>query len=216
MKQQEVLKKVIPELRADTSVTAVMLMGSVAQGTQYPTSDLDLFILGHRNRFQTEIIDDIMVEYLYITPETAQSRLDKTGMEVYHYLGSKIVYDLNGRLLRLIQTAMNKYKNYRVSEKEKEEIRHWFYSAKVKINAAIDSQEFLKVDFITATTSWKAVEAVFAVNDIPLPPASRVLQELPNLKQVPEDDWFAGLFSKDTDKRIETLLTVIDWTLQIL
>jgi predicted nucleotidyltransferase len=213
MMQEEILKKVIPELRADSSITAVMLMGSVAKGIQYPTSDLDLFILCNRNKFETEIIDGILVEYLYITQETAQSKLDKAGMEVYHYLGSKIIYDLDGRLIKLMRSAMNKYKNYKIGDKEKIELRHWLYSTRIKINAAIGKQEFLKADFITATISWKAIEAIFAVNNIPLPPTSSIITELSKLYKVPEVDWFIKLFQKDTNKRTDTMLSIIDWVL---
>lgn len=216
MKQQEILKQIVPQLRADTSITAVMLMGSVADGTEYPTSDLNLFLLGNKNNFNTDLIDDIYVEYLYITQETAQSRLDKNGMEVYHYLGSKIIYDLDGRLIKLMRSAMNKYKNYKASEKDKADLRHWLYSTKIRINTAITNQNVLKADFVTTTSSWKIVEAIFMINDIPLPPTSRVLHELSNLRQIPGNGWFNKLFGKDMEERTETMLYTIDWSLILL
>lgn len=216
MKQQEILKNMIPELRADNSITAAMLMGSVAMGTEYPTSDLNLFLLGSKNKIHTDLIDDIFVEYFYHTQETAQSKLDKNATEVYQYLGSKIIYDLDGRLIKLMRCAMNKYKNYKSSEKDKAEIRHWLFSTKIKIDAAISSNNDLKADYVTTISSWKCVEAIFIINDIPLPPMSRVIRELSNLRQVPGNDWFVKLFGKNIDKRTETILYIINWALMLL
>lgn len=216
MKHQEILKNIIPELRADNSITAVMLMGTVAAGIEYEASDLDLFLLGDKNRYQTDLIEDIFVKYLYITHETAQSKLDKSGTEVYNYLGSKILYDLDGRLIKLMRSAMNKYKNYKVNDKDKADLRHWLFNIKIKIDAAVNNKNELNVDFVTTTSSWKIVEVIFAINDIPLPPTNRVLQELPNLRQVPGNDWFTKLFGKDMDKRTETILYIIDWALILL
>jgi predicted nucleotidyltransferase len=203
-------------MRADSSITAVMLMGSVATGTETEGSDLDLFILGNKNKFSTDIVDDILVEYLYCTFETAQMKLEKIDMEVYHYLGSKIIYDLDGRLLKLIRAAMNKYQSHKASERELSELSHWLYSTKLKLTAAINTNNIMKSDFLTATSSWKLIEAVFAINNIPLPPAGRVLQELSKLNKTPEQDWFLKLFGKDTTLRTETMINIIDWGLPLL
>lgn len=47
-------------------------------------------------------------------------------------------------------------------------------------------------------------------------PTNSVFKELPNLKQIPERDWFAKLFSKDTDERTEMMLSIIDWAILFL
>ncbi len=216
MKHEEILKNIIPELRADNTISAVMLMGSVAAGCEYPTSDIDLFLLGNKNKFQTDSVDGIQVECLYITYETAKARLDRSGMEVYHYLGSKIIYDLDGRLLKLIRNAMIKYSNYRVSERERIELKHYLCSVKVKLNASIRQGDCLKTEFLTATVSWKIIEAVFYINEIPLPPTSTIMRELRKLKNIPDNDWFDNLFSKDTQIRLNTMLTIIDWAVPLL
>ena len=216
MKHQELLKKIIPELRVDNSITAVMLMGSVAAETENENSDLNLFILGSKSKLQSDIVDNIMVEYLYVTPEVAQSKLDKTGTEVYHYLGSKIIYDLDGKLIKLMRSAMNKYKKYKTNDKEKIELRHWLYSAKSKINSAISQQDVLKTDYITAAATEKIIEAVFAINDVPYPPISRMLYEVPNLRHIPDPEWFDNLFNKNTSRRTETIMSSIDWALDLL
>ena len=216
MKHQELLKKIIPELRVDNSITAVMLMGSVAAETENENSDLNLFILGSKSKLQSDIVDNIMVEYLYVTPEVAQSKLDKTGTEVYHYLGSKIIYDLDGKLIKLMRSAMNKYKKYKANDKEKIELRHWLYSAKSKINSAISQQDVLKTDYITAAATEKIIEAVFAINDVPYPPISRMLYEVPNLRHIPDPEWFDNLFNKNTSRRTETIMSSIDWALDLL
>lgn len=216
MKQQEILEKIIPQLRKDTGVTAVMLTGSVAAGTEYASSDLNLFLLGNKNKINTELVEDILVEFNYITKEAAQIKLDECSMEVYRYLGSKIIYDLDGSLIKLMRIAISSYENYRVSERSKAELRHWLYSTKIKIEAAIQDNNDLKADFVTAISSSRIVEAVFAVNDIPMPPVSRVLQELSSLHQIPGYDWFHKLFGKDTIERAKTIMYTIDWIMMLL
>ncbi len=216
MKHQELLKKIIPMLKADNSITAVMLMGSVAAETENQYSDLNLFILGGKNKLQSEIMDDIMVEYLYFTPEAAQSKLDKYGTEVYRYLGSKIIYDMDGRLIKLMRNAMNKYKKYKSADKEKLELRIWLYNARSKIKAAAELQDRLKVDYVTSATTDKIIESVFAINDVPLPPISRMFHELQNLKHIPEPDWFENLFNRNTSRRTEVSISAIEWALDLL
>lgn len=216
MKHQELLKRIIPELRADQSITAVMLMGSVAAETENPYSDLNLFILGSKNKLQTEQMDGITVEYLYITQEAAQSKLDKSPSAVYYYFGSKIIYDLDGRLIKLMRSAMNKYKKYKANEKDKLELRQYLMSARSKINAAIYLKDFLRADYITATTTDKLIEAVFALNDIPLPPVSKMFHELPNLRHIPDPVWFENLYNNNTKRRTESIISAIDWALDLI
>jgi hypothetical protein len=73
-----------------------------------------------------ETIDGILVEYIYVTFEEALHLLNTESVEVYHYLGSKIMYDLDGRMLNLMMTALNKYKNFKTNPGDKKEIHHCF------------------------------------------------------------------------------------------
>jgi predicted nucleotidyltransferase len=216
MKQIDILNLLIPKFKANSSISSVLLMGSVAVRAALPTSDLDLLILGEECRFQTEMIDGIMVEYHYITFDEALQNLNNNSMDLYHYIGSKIMYDLDGRMLNLMRTALIKYTNYKTDKKDKKELYHWLISTRIKLNTSVQSNDYLKVNFITAVSSWKVLEAVFAVNDKPVPPAGRVIRELPNLKTIPEEHWFEGLFHEDTNQRTKSMLSVIGWVLPLL
>jgi hypothetical protein len=143
-------------------------------------------------------------------------RLNTENTEVYRYLGSKIVYDLDGRMLNLMMTALNKYKNFKTNPDDKEEIRNWLHSTGIKLKAALHNNDMLKTIFITSTASWKIIEAVWAVNDKPVPPMSRVMPELANLNRVPEPKWFEGLFCELTELRAKNMLSIIGWVLPLL
>ena len=216
MKHQELLKKLIPELKADPAITAVMLMGSVAAETENEYSDLNLFILGTRNKHQSEMVDGILVESIYTTQETAQSKLDKSGTEVYHYLGSKILYDMDGKLIKLMRNAMNKYKKYKASEKDKAFLRQYLNRSREKMKAAIGREDSLQADYITTITTARIIEAVFAINDIPQPPTGKIFHELDKLKHIPEPGWFENLLNKNVVRRTETALLVLDWVLELI
>lgn len=216
MDYQEVLKKIISELKTDTSISAVMLMGSIAAETENVHSVLKLFILGNKNKLKSFITNNVMVECFYVTQDIAQSSLDKNGTEVYRYLGSKIIYDMDGRLIKLIRSAMNKYKKYKASDKDKWELRHYLYMVKSRILSALSNQDELTVDFFSTTAPEKITEAIFIINDVPFPPTDRILHELPNLKFIPEPNWFENLYNRNSDIRTETVLKIIDWTIDLL
>jgi hypothetical protein len=86
----------------------------------------------------------------------------------------------------------------------------------IKLRAALHNNDMLKTIFITSTASWKIIEAVWAVNDKPIPPISRVIIELPNLKRVPDPKWFEGLFCELTELRAKNMLSIISWVLPLL
>jgi|GEM_PF-4780662 hypothetical protein len=216
MDHQEILKKIISELKTDTSISAVMLMGSVAAETENVYSILKLFILGDKNKLKSFITNNVMVECFYVTQETAQSSLDKSGTEVYRYLGSKIIYDMDGRLIKLVRSAMNKYKKYKASDKDKWELRHYLYGVKSRILTALSSQDELTADFFVTSAVQKITEAIFAINDVPFPPVDRILHEILNLKLIPDPNWFEELYNRNSDRRTETVLKIIDWTYDLL
>jgi predicted nucleotidyltransferase len=213
MKQREVLIKTVPKLRSDSANTGVLLIGSVATEKEQPSSDLDLLILGDKNWKDTEFVDGILIEYFYVTYDEAVARLNSSGREVYNYLESKIMFDLDGRLVKLMQMADKKYRGYQSTEKEKMELINLLHDIKVKLSASFHDNDQLKADFLTAAYSWRLIEAVYAVNDKPVPPPCSLIRELPKLKLTPGQKWFSRLYSGDTRERTLTLIDGIDWVL---
>jgi len=188
-------------------------MGSVARGVAVLNSDLDILILCEDEAFATETIGGILVEYIYTTPKSALQKLTDSDMELYHYLGSRIAYDKNGELERLMSFAAAKYNHFVVSKKTKAQISHWLLSVKLKLLSALAAGDTMKTNFLTATNSWKVIEALWAVNSKPVPPSGSVVQFLGGLSTVPFDDWFARLFAGDDDARANSMLQIIDWAL---
>jgi len=188
-------------------------MGSVAHGTAMPDSDLDILILGTDEKFIAKTIDGILVEYIYTTPQKALQKLTDSDMELYHYLGSRIVYDKDGELENLMSFAAAKYSNFVVSQKTKTQISHWLLSVKLKLLAAFAANDAVKINFLTATNSWKIIEALWAVNGKPVPPSGSVLRFIGELSIVPFDDWFARLFTGDDAAKANDMLRMIDWAL---
>lgn len=52
MKQLKIFNDVSKKLIADKSISSIMLMGSAAQVTARPESDLDIMVLGSKNKFR--------------------------------------------------------------------------------------------------------------------------------------------------------------------
>lgn len=213
MKQIDVLNSIIPKLKSNSNTTAILLMGSVASKTALPTSDLDLLILGDECKFQTEVIDGIQVEYLYITYDEAVHKLNTDEMDIYHYVGSKIMYDIDGRMIYLMRMAYGKFGNYKTPPHVKVALKSSLMGIKMKLTAYNDNSDRVNADFITVINSWKVLEGIWAINNKPMPPSGRILVDLKELDILPGEHWFEELFSENTKKRTDQLLSLIDWIL---
>ena len=213
MKHRELFNSIYLELLKSEYVTGILLMGSVAQNINSVNSDLDIIILSSKNEFFTEVIDNILVEYTYITYEKAMKKLMEDKMDVYHYLFSEICYDKHGKLSELKALATEKYENYNASIKDKNDIVHWLKSTKIKIESAISNTE---VNFIVATTSWKIIEAIWIINNKPTPPCSSVIRLKGELKILPFNNWFEKLFSEECNTRNISFVEILEWCLELL
>lgn len=216
MKQISIYNELLQCMLIDTDIKGIMLMGSVACGTASPDSDLDIMVLCNRNEFKTEYINGILVEYLYLTYESAKIKLSDNDMDVYHYLLSRIDLDRDGRLSELLEYARIKYQTYKTDDKVKSQLHHWLLSTNIKLTSAAKVENETLMNFITATNSWKVLEAVWAVNDKPMAPSSSVSRFLNDIHIVPFDDWFSLLFCAECLVRTDTMLKIIDWVLPLL
>jgi len=213
MIQRKIFDKISKELTQDDNVLGIMLMGSVATNQATPESDLDIMILGQETAFKTETVDNILVEYIFTTYQNRLGKILENDMEVYHFLKSEIVYDPNHQLEQLRNTAIDKYENFKTKKVTKEGIAHWLKSVKIKLNAAINTNDLVKQNFLVATNSWPVIEAIWAVNDKPTPPSSSVLTYKKDLTIIPQADWFEQLFSNNLELRVKVMLEIIDWVL---
>ena len=213
MKQLEIFYKIQERLLTDADVSGVLLMGSVAQGTALPESDLDIMILCGKNEFRTSFVDGVPVEYIFTTHDFRLRKLHDNDMEVYHFLNSKITYDASGKLDELMKLALEKYNNFKTKPETKAQISHWLSSARLKLIAAINSKNMAERNFITATNSWKIIEAVWAVNDKPVPPSGSVTRFKNTLSLLPSSDWFERLFSGGDALKSTAMLEMIEWAL---
>jgi predicted nucleotidyltransferase len=212
MKQIDILNLIVDEFREKKSISGIMLMGSVADGTATEISDLDLMFLCDSDKFEANFIDNILVEYIFTKYDTALYKLQNKDMEVYRYINSKILYD-NGKLQELMTIANERYKNFKTNTQTKKEIYHWLVGLNVKLMSSLKRNDVLKTNFLTATNSWKLTEAIWAVNDKPMPPSGSVIKFLNELTITPFDHWFEKLFNSSDSEKTMTMMAIIDWVL---
>ncbi|BCN30913.1 nucleotidyltransferase domain-containing protein [Anaeromicropila herbilytica] len=216
MIQFELFSKIQEQISQDTSASGIMLMGSVAQNIATPESDLDIMILCNENYFKSEIVDEILVECIYTTYDNRMQKLMDNEMEVYHFINNKITYDKYGQLHDLMEIAVDKYNNFITKQETKMQIYHWLYSTRLKLLSAISSKDTLRQNYIVSTNSWKIIEAIWAINNEPVPPSSSVLRFYNTLETIPYSGWFETLFSSDDNSKVNRTLDLIEWILSHL
>ena len=109
--------------------------------------------------------------------------------------------------------AVDRYNNFRTNQEEKDRIAHWLRSVRIKLLSSINSADEIKQGFITSTNSWKVIEAVWAVNNRPVPPSSSVMMLKKELSIVPCSDWFERLFYGNEKSKTDTMIRIIEWVL---
>ncbi len=209
-KQLAVLEKEIEFLKQNKAVEAVLLTGSVAYGTSTDDSDLDLIVISNENRFVSKYTDGILVETHFNKFDTLINRLESNPSEVYKYLYSKIIYD-DGSLAKLMSRANEIYNGFSTPTKDMEDICYWLSSTKIKLIAAMSSNDEMKISYLLSTNTWKVLEDVFARNDKPMPPSSLAFAKHSELKYIPYDNWFNCLLTGDCISKAKSMLGIIDW-----
>ncbi len=207
-KQLEILNSEVALLKQDKHIHSVILMGSVAYGLATDDSDLDILVLCDEDNFVSKYVDGILVEINYQKYSTLKKKLESNSMEVYKYLYSKIIFD-NGKYVELYDMANEMYNNYITPEKEKESIKYWLSSTKIKLLSSIKTENDLKTSYLISTNTWKVLEGVWAINNKPMPPSSIVYNTY-NKLEFPLENWFVGLFFGDTFSRADTMIKIID------
>lgn len=213
LKQLEIFHNLVREFKKDSTVEGVLLNGSVAVGTATEESDLDMIVIGKKEEFVSQLIDSVLVEIHYTSFESAIKKLKTNPKEVYKYLDAKIEYD-SGKAQEIITYAENIFENYHVTQKEKSEIAYWLKSTKPKLESALLKQDLLLISYLVSINTWKVLEAIWAVNQKPVPPASSLYRRYKELKLIPSQNWFEGLLIRDPRTRGQIMIESIDWILK--
>lgn len=212
-KQLEIFHNLVLEFKKEDSIDAVLLNGSVAYGTATDLSDLDIIVLGKRNDFVSQLIDDVLTEIHYTTFDKAIGKLKSNPMEIYKYLDAKIEYD-NGKAREIIIYAETVLEHYCVSKREQSEICYWLKSTRLKLESAFSKQDVLLISYLVTTNTWKVLEGVWAVNKMPIPPSSSLYRRYSKLKVIPCQEWFEKLLIGSAENRGSTMIEIIDWILK--
>lgn len=208
-KQRDIFNRELENLSNDRTVRGVLLTGSVALGCASENSDVDIIALCGRHCFETHFTDGILVETSFVTYEYAVEKLNVDPMAVYHYLDAEVAFDRDGRLSEIIALAKQKYESYRTPQKVRDGLYHWLMTARIKLETA----DPLKKRYLAHINSWKILEAVWAVNNKPMPPAGTAYRKKGELRTVPCENWFEKLFSEDCCGAVSE---IIDFLLPLL
>ena len=216
---EDLIRHACERASADPEVIGILLQGSCARGDGYPESDLDLFVLlraGCCRPFHAEEKLGVLVETHYADLDRTTAKIRANPMLTYGFVDGRVLRDDEGGLAILARIASEVIAAYRMPVAERDGIFHWLRSANVKMAAARSAGDTLKAAFVAATTSWKMLEGIWAINDLPMPPSGTVLSRRGDLTRVP-DDWdalFERLFTgRNSDERVTTAREIIEWLL---
>jgi predicted nucleotidyltransferase len=194
-------------------VRGAALTGSRARACAAEGSDVDLIVLCGEHRFDASLRQGVLIEIIHTTFERALEKLGKNPMEPYRWLEAKILFD-DGGLAELIRAARKAYENYRTPESEKRRLAHWLRSLELKLSSAGD--DALKARYLAATNAWALLEAVWAVNNRPMPPTATAYRLTPQLECAPFPGWFEALFHENNARRLEAARQIIAWAAERL
>jgi predicted nucleotidyltransferase len=104
--QEEVLNKIVEQLKTDENLLGILLFGSVATGTHIWKSDIDLIFIyethqpdaGLENRF----VDSIAVQYFFTTLETLIHNQESVPYLLHMFSEAKILFDRYGSVAPVI------------------------------------------------------------------------------------------------------------------
>jgi len=214
--RDRLVSSALAEARADAEVLGVMLQGSTARGDALPGSDVDLFLLlrpGCARPFAAEVRGGLQLERHFADAGGARAKLRASPGLAYGFDEGRILHDPAGALADLAAFARGLLRDHRTPPAEMAAIVYWLRSARRKIAAARDADDRVRAGFVAATTSWKVLEGIWAINDLPIPPSGALPARLADLPRNPPG-WpalFAAMFTGDDRTRIDAVLRAIDW-----
>lgn len=217
-RHSQLLDRLLVAAKGEPYTVGIMLQGSVARGDHYPDSDLDLLVLVEEGRDQglvTVEVEGILVERHYRDRVSLREKLERRPMLAYGLLNGRILFDPHGQLAELVADAKRHLDEYVTPEALRRGTRYWLYSSRKKLSAAVSAGDELKAAFLTATNSWKILEGIWVVNDLPIPHGGAVLAHIQDLPEKPDNlgARLDRLFLGTVEQRAASSLDLIDWVL---
>ncbi|RCK71077.1 hypothetical protein DT076_00965 [Desertihabitans brevis] len=205
----------LEEARRDAEVLALLLTGSVARRDALPGTDLDLRVLVRTDvapAFTRSERSGVLVERGVTTARTAHETLLADPMHVYAYVDGIALHDPDGALARLRAEAERLRETYRTPPERRDELAEALSHPEEKIRTACAAGDLPRATYALATASWQLIEALWAANDLPLPPNASVRPHLRDLRGPADvEHRFDDLFMTEPVRRVETGLALLAW-----
>lgn len=112
MQQEEVLDKVVNELKADENLLGILLFGSLASGTHTWKSDIDLIFVYQAHEpdsgLVNKFVDGIAVQYFFTTLDTLVQNQEAVPYLLHMFAEAKVLFDRNGSVAPVVE-QLKKY-----------------------------------------------------------------------------------------------------------
>lgn len=127
MLQEEVLDKVVGELKADGSLLGVLLFGSLATGTQTWKSDIDLIFIyqDHEPDFglENKFVDGIAVQYFFTTLDKLVENQETVPYLLHMFCNGKLLFDRHGTVAPVLERLRQYFAGHPEMEAEWKHIK---------------------------------------------------------------------------------------------
>jgi len=104
--QDDVLEKVVNQLKADENLHSILLFGSVAVGKHTWKSDIDLIFVYETHKpswgLSNQFVDGIAVQYFFTTLDTLIQNTDSVPYLLHMFSEAKILFDHHGSVAPVI------------------------------------------------------------------------------------------------------------------
>lgn len=213
-KQEKIIEDIKLDFEKDEDCHALLVTGSVARGEATESSDIDLIQIAHTDvAFIEKKINGIVVEVKTHTREVYLEEMRSKPMNVYQWLDAKLIFDKENVSQELIEEARKIFETYKADPKEKQAVKKWLRSTKIKINEAMKSNNLSLIGFNVSNILWKMVEGLYIVNDQPTPPSTTAYRRIKTLDVLPDDflSIWEGVLVGDLRERTTSTLVLIDF-----
>ncbi len=218
-KHAAILETIESEYKNDENNLALLLVGSVARGTNTSNSDLDLILITQKEpkeSFKEFEKETILVEVKSGTFKKFSGSIKENPMNVYQFLEAKGIFDKGNYLKKLRDLAQETLENY--SPEDTNSIKKWLASAKTKIESAQQTNAKLRQGFNVSNVLWQVVRGLYAVNKLPTPASASAFERIGSLDKLPDN--FEVLWEKalkdNLEARSEGTLSLVEYCLENL